>query len=259
MAIPVTTMANTANITPRDGHEAVWVSLSSRIGTIIVPGMVALAAAGLLWLSVPRTVAAFVALPADRIADDLYQGRPAGPEEIDRLVATRERALAWADNPSHRVDLARAHIARGVAGTREGTGLDIISLDRAVATAGEAVTRSPVEPWPWIELAQALYMRSGGGAETAAVLSAAMVVGPDWPGAPFRNLDLGLALWTSLGPEDRSLLLRQARRSWARSRPLYVLRATTPVRAAILRAALADDPRALLDFERRLAQLRKER
>lgn len=199
---------------------------------MLLPVIAALVAAGLLWLAVPRTVAAFAALPADWIADRLYRGRTVEPSQIDRVIGTRAHALSWVDSPPHHLDLARAHFARGIAGGRPGGGPDIAALDRAVAAAREAVTRSPADPWPWGELARAQHARPGGATGTVPVFSTAMVLGPDWPGAPFRNLDLGLALWPSLGTDDRTLLFRQARLAWTRSRPHYVGRATTPLRAA---------------------------
>lgn len=216
-------------------------------------------AVSLLWLAVPRTMAAFTALPANPLAERLYEARPLTAEQARQVIESRLGGLEWTKNPSYFSDLSRAYVSLGNADRADRPAVATGSFDRAVAMARAGVAVSPVDPWSWVDLAVAHHARSANRPELLSAFSTALVVGPNWPGAAYRLLDIGLVLWPALSSGDRSLLMRQARNAWRLSPQHYVMRATTPERAGILRAALAPRPRELAQFETRLQRARKPR
>jgi hypothetical protein len=65
---------------------------SSRLPTTILGIALSIA---LLGLTVPRTMAAFLALPGDHVLWRIQDGRAVTPAQLDTLAASRKRALEW--------------------------------------------------------------------------------------------------------------------------------------------------------------------
>ena len=131
--------------------------------------VVALAsAAGLLYLSIPRTVAAFFALPGDSVFERVQRGEAVSLEDVRTLATSRQRAVLWADWPSEWSDLGYAeheiaYRERGPDGR-----LDPKLLDRAVAATEHALAHAPLESEAWGRLALLRYVMAGPDAAASA-------------------------------------------------------------------------------------------
>lgn len=64
----------------------------------------------LLYLAIPRTVSAFLALPERQLLVDIRAGREIETRALEVLVNSRRRASGWVDSGRIWSDLALAHL-----------------------------------------------------------------------------------------------------------------------------------------------------
>jgi hypothetical protein len=205
----------------------------------------------LIWLAVPRTIAAFAALPGNPVAEALQYGQAAPADELDTLRSGRRLARQFARDGRLDTDIALADLA-------------LLELDPAGATAAPLLAESivllrrglslaPANGYAWARLAYAL--RLGGRPSPAAAAAwrmSILTVPVDGRLAVWR-VALGLDLLPALTAEDRQLLAQQIGWAWRFSRSQLVKLAHEPIAAATIRSALATQPDQLSQFDALLA------
>lgn len=222
--------------------------------------LVALAsAAGILYLSIPRMVAAFFALPGDSVFERVQRGEAVSLDDVRTLATSRQRAVLWADWPSEWSDLGYAeheiaYRERGPDGR-----LDPKLVDRALAATEHALAHAPLDSEAWGRLALLRYVMAGPTDAAAKAFGMALLTGPVRPKQVGYRLDLAFRLWQRLSPDDRDLVARYARISWRYAYDQIVDTANTPARLGIMRAIFAPDPSILASFEELHARREKAR
>jgi hypothetical protein len=96
--------------------EGLAMSSSSRLPTAILGIALSIA---LLALTVPRTMAAFLALPGDYVLSRIQDGRAVTPAQLDTLAASRKRALEWVASALLYTDLRLAELMLAKMGDRD--------------------------------------------------------------------------------------------------------------------------------------------
>ena len=222
---------------------------SKSAGTWLAVGLSAGCAAGLLYLAVPRAVAALLALPGNPAGLQMQTQGSIDPQAAGVLRATRQRYLLWANSPRAWAQLGYAQ--RTLAYTRPGPDRrpDPQMLERAAASYEKALGASPADPTAWSNLAFLRYALSGPTASATAAFSMALLTGPVMIRQTAFRLDLAFRLWPSLSAEDRRLVMQVIRTGWLHVRDDIVGLADSPARAGIVRAALISDAEALAAFE----------
>ena len=206
-------------------------------------------AAGLLYLSIPRTVAAFFALPGDSVFEHVQRGEAVSLKDIGTLATSRQRAVLWADWPRAWSDLGYAEHEIAYRERAADGRLDPKLVDRAVAATEQALARAPLDSEAWGRLALLRYVTAGPTDSAAKAFGMALLTGPVRPKQVGYRLDLAFRLWQRLSPDDRNLVARYARISWRYAYDQILDTANTPVRLGIMRAIYAPDPSILASFE----------
>ncbi len=212
-----------------------------------------LLAAVLLYLAVPRTIAAFLERPEDSTLLMLQFGGPVSVAELERLIASQERALEWHESGRLYTDLglAKLVLATELAGDDDidpGRMVEVIRLLRT------GLTKAPARPHAWTRLASAELITRGPSPEVAVALEMALLTAPYDPRLLFARLELCLIAWSELSPTTRDLVYRQVRFAWNRSRDRLVELAVISNADDIVRIALSGSPDDLAEFEERLGQ-----
>jgi hypothetical protein len=220
-------------------------------------GIALASAAGLLYLSVPRTVAAFLALPGDRVFERVQRGETVSLAEVQTLAESRRRAVRWADWPSAWSDLGYAEHEIAYRRSRDSGHIEPALIDRALAATQQALAHAPLESEGWGRLALLRYVSRGETEAAAKAFGMALLTGPVRPKQVSYRLDLAFRLWPRLSSDDRALVARYARTSWRYAYEQIVATADTPARIGIMRAIYAPDPAILTSFEALLARRQK--
>lgn len=211
-------------------------------------------AVGLLYLSIPRTVAAFLALPGNSVFAHVQRGDKVSLADVRKLATSRRKALKWVDSPRDWAELGYAEheIAYRLRG-QDGR-LAPKLVDRALAATEHALARAPLDSESWSRLAALHYIIAGPTDAAAKAFGMALLTGPVRPKQVGYRLDLAFRLWPRLTPDERDLVARYAYISWRYAYDQIVAVANTPARIGIMRAIYAPDPSILANFEWRLAR-----
>jgi hypothetical protein len=115
------------------------------------------------------------------------------------------------------------------------------------------LSRAPADPAGWAALAQLDLAETGPSGPAPRALALSLLTGPNEPDLLWQRVELGLALWQSLGEGDRGLMGTQFRRAWVQDPARLVGLARRAGGADPVRAALGDDPAAAARFNGLLA------
>lgn len=204
-----------------------------------------------LYLGLPRTIAAFALLPGNQTLSLIQKGETVEPEKLEALAASRRRALAWVDSGRMWSDLALAQLL--LAGPRDHGGKPGQGrLDQALASLALALRAAPANPHAWTRLAYADLLARGPSRSVASALAMSILTARYEPDLMFARLELSLGAWRYFPLQDRDLVLGQVRLAWRRSPERLVGLAKRTGEIAAIRAALAAAPADLAAFERRL-------
>ncbi len=113
-----------------------------------------LLAVGLLYLGAPRTIAAFVSLPGDNLLGEIQVGESLSATNLEILIISRERALAWVEAGRVQTDLAFAQQVLAKASGEDGA-YDQAGVARAIESLRAGLARAPARPYAWTRLASA--------------------------------------------------------------------------------------------------------
>ena len=202
----------------------------------------------ILFLGVPRTVAAFALLPGSHALREIQERRPVG--EIERAVfaASHERALSWADAGRTWTDLALVQLLSAAAEGRAGRPKAEL-VEKAIASLRSGVMLAPARPHAWTRLAYAEVLSGKPPPAVVPALRMALLTATYEPGLLFIRLELGLYAWRYFERGERSLVLKQVRLAWRNSPERLVALAQQSRALGIVRAALARSPADLAEFD----------
>ncbi|MDJ0950966.1 MAG: hypothetical protein QNJ94_18800 [Alphaproteobacteria bacterium] len=223
-------------------------------------------AGALLYLSIPRSVAALLALPDDRQMRQLRKDPV--PElsqgELEALFNSRRAALQWTENGRAFSDLGLVQLLQAVRHSRfDGSRSATAEAWRtgAVASLETGLSVAPVNPHAWTQLAYARALSEQATADhLVRLLVMSIYTGPYEPQLVFARLKLFIDVWDYLTDEQQSVIYGQVRFAWSISRDRLV-RLVAPLeqkQVNIVRVALAGNPSYFLSFERRLIWARRK-
>lgn len=251
MAITAAIMGATPNIMPIRAEPGL--RRPPGPGAFAVPGLAALMAAGLLWLALPRTLAALAGLEGDAVisAPQLTGGRADG-DALAAGVASLESSAAW-----HGAGLT--HIDHGLLLLRQSRQASSPAeqqrlLDAAALRIEQGLAQAPGNPSAWAQLAH-IRARRGDRAGAGAALRLSMLTGAVTPSIMPSRLALGLYLLDGLDTETRTLLAGQVRLTWGIHPDSFAGLSHEPAGQAFIRRSLADlSDEAVSDYAKRLEQ-----
>ena len=215
-----------------------------------------LLAVGLLYLGAPRTIAAFVSLPGNALLERIQIGESLSARDLEILIVSRERALAWVEAGRVQTELALAQLVLAKASGEDG-GYDQAGVARAIESLRAGLARAPARPYAWTRLALAELESGGPSPALAKPLEMALITARYTPRLLFVRLDLSLIAWPYFEPDTRELVFEQIRIAWNRSPDRLVELALIMELLDVVRTALRISPLELEAFENRL-QRREE-
>jgi len=217
-------------------------------------GLSLAAGAGLLYLGVPRLMAALANLPGDRVYTEVQDGFTPRREAFDVLLNARLEATEWVDSGRDWTDVGAAHllIARH---DRPAGQADKAELAKAIAAIRRGLEIAPANPFAWARLALVQYIHDG--APTAAMaesLRMSLLTGHFDERLVLTRLDLCFRAFAHFAGDDRDLIRQQVRLAWGVSPNQVVEMGRNPLRRGFIAASLATLPEALASFESEVAR-----
>jgi hypothetical protein len=220
----------------------------------IVRGILGLSLAfALLWLAVPRTMAAFLHVPGDLILRSIQTNQTVSNEDLHQFIVSRQNALEWVDGGRTWSDQGLAYLRLA-----ENTGYASFAGQGYLAEGAEALKRglskAPASPYAWARLAYLRLLQDGMGGAAKRALMMSLFTGPLERRLIDSRIQYGLIIWHQLDASQQSMIHKQIllldktnrQRLYhiVRQNPNYRVIALTalasyPERQAVLRAALA--------------------
>jgi len=223
-------------------------AVAPRVAGSLLPLLLAV---GLLYLGAPRTIAAFVSLPGDYPLEQIQNRESVSARDLEILIVSRERALAWVEAGRVLTELALAQLMLAqVSG--EGGGYDQAGVARAIGSLRAGLAKAPARPYAWTRLAVAEHEAAAPSSELAAPLEMALITARYSPHLLFVRLDLCLIAWPYFDSDAREMVFEQVRIAWRRSPDRLVELALIMELLDVVRTALLISPLELETFETRL-------
>ncbi len=228
-------------------------AVAPRVAGSLLPLLLAV---GLLYLGAPRTIAAFVSLPGNALLERIQIGESLSARDLEILIVSRERALAWVEAGRVQTDLALARLVLAEASGEDGA-YERAGLARAIESLRAGLARAPARPYAWTRLALAELEAGGPSPALAKPLEMALITARYTPRLLFVRLDLCLVAWPYFGSDAREMVYEQVRITWRRSPDRLVELALIMELLDVVRTALLNSPLELEAFEKAL-QRREE-
>jgi tetratricopeptide (TPR) repeat protein len=213
-------------------------------------GLSLAAGAGLLYLGVPRLMAAIANLPGDRVYTEIQDGFTPRRDSFDTLLKARLEAAEWVESGRDWTDIGAAYllIARH---DRAAGDADKAELAKAIAAVRKGLEIAPANPFAWARLALVQYMHDGGPTPAMAEsLKMSLLTGSFDERLVLTRLDLCFRAFAYFQGDDRDLIRQQVQYAWGISPPQVVEMGRNPLRRGFIAASLATLPEALASFER---------
>ena len=210
--------------------------------------------AGLLYLALPRTIAAIVKLPGRPVLARIQDRKPVDAEDLATLITARRGALYWADSGrDHAVlGLAQLLLARG---SERASGYDQRVVEDAIGSLRDGLALAPASPHAWARLAYAELVANGPSATVATALDMSLRTAPFEPRLLRVRVELSLHAWPYLTAEVRRLVHEQIRQAWRQSRSQLIVIARYTGRENVVRRALSEHPADRAEFEQLLRRI----
>lgn len=222
-----------------------------RFGRLATATGLCLVAGALVVVAAPRVVASLTTLPGEAVLGRIQDRRPVTAGELERLIRSRENALAWHATGRLWTDLALARLM--LVERRR-----IIRADRDLPAIRDALRRglamAPANPYGWTRLAAVESALGAPPEAQASYVQMAILTGPYERPLVFPRLDLALAVWPAASLEDRSLIAQQIRWAWRADRQATLAAARRAAAVEAIRTALADSRENALALEDLLAE-----
>lgn len=225
--------------------------IRAEAGAVAVVILAAVMAVSLLWLAVPRTLAALAGLEGDAILRDLrLTGAAVDSDTLAAGAASLERRAAWHEAGLTDIDdgLLLFRQSRQTSSPAEQRRL----LEQATLRLEQGLALAPGNPSAWAQLAQIRALR-GDRTGAGAALRLSMLTGAVTPSIMSSRLALGLYLLEELDTETRTLLAGQVRLTWGIHPDHLPALSREPAGQAFIRQSLADlSDEAVSDYAKRL-------
>jgi hypothetical protein len=211
--------------------------------------------AGLLYLALPRTIAAVLKLPGNPVLTRIQERKPVDAEGLATLIASRKRAVFWADSGRDRAVLGLAQLllarrSQGAGGYERGLAVDAIDSLR------DGLALAPASPHAWTRLAYAELVANGPSAPVASALEMSLRTAPFDPRLLRVRIELCLRAWPYLTAAARRLVHEQVRLAWRQSGSELIAIARHAGREDVVRGALSQRPADRAEFDRAVGSRR---
>lgn len=204
----------------------------------------------ILYLAVPRTMAAFLKIPGDPILNNMQMGKEVSPEELEYLTSTRKRALAWLPEGRTWTDMGMAQSLMAYKiGHQSEEGKKL--LTESIASLKNGLALAPANPFAWARLGYAELIKAGRPNSSAAnALKMSLLTAVYEPRLLVSRLELCLTVWEYLDDEGRDLVAKQVSLA-TRREPAKLAEIANRNNAAvsIIRDTLSKYPEELEKFE----------
>jgi hypothetical protein len=172
-------------------------------GTRIVAGL-ALGLA-LIWLAMPRTMAAFSNLPGDPVLRAMQSGQPVTGDDLHGFIASREHALEWIDAGRAWTDLGLAYINLAKqAGYNTKSGR--INIEQGAKAVEAGLSKTPANAYAWARLTFLNLRRNDRDVDARNSLVLSLFTGPYERSLAHTRIQYGLAVWHSLNASQQALV-----------------------------------------------------
>ncbi len=223
-------------------------AIAPRVAGSLLPLLMAV---GLLYLGAPRTIAAFVSLPGDYLLERIQTRERVSTKNLETLIISRERALAWVEAGRVQTDLGFAQQVLAKASGEDGA-YERAGLARAIESLRAGLARAPARPYPWTRLAFLELVAGGASPALAKPLEMALITARYEPRLLFARLENCLIAWPYFDSDAREMVFEQVRIAWHSSPDRLAELALLWWRMDVVRAALRASPLDLEAFEKRL-------
>jgi hypothetical protein len=215
----------------------------ARAGAIAVSltlGCVLLALAG------PRLYGQLLMLPANKVQAAIDNDDAVSARELDALVQSRTRGLAWTDSGHTRLQLAAAEILLAQREVGGGTRYHAL-MAQALTALRDGLARAPADAYGWTRLAYARLALGEPADRVVPVLAMAIETAPVEATLIYPRLELCLIEWPYFAQAKPELFQQQIQLAWAQSRLRLVRLARSTSRLDAVRNALPETDRAQFD------------
>ncbi len=206
----------------------------------------------LIWLAIPRTMAAFINLPGDPVLRAIQLGEPVTGDDLNGFIASREHALEWIDTGRAWTDLGLGYLnlaKQAGYGTKSGS----IYIEQGAKAVETGLSKAPANAYAWARLTFLKLRRKDQNADAKNSLVLSLFTGPYERSLAPSRIRYGLAVWHRLNASQQALVhdqivfldrfdRRRLHQIVGNNRNLKVIALTAlashPERQAALRAAL---------------------
>ena len=222
MATAGITIATTASIMSTDERQRV----SRRIQSGFVYGVMALAAAALIYLSVPRIAAYVSILPvAGHIDSYLTKGAAIPGPLLDRAISAYTKASSWQPRDAYlQQTLARLYMRR-FGGAELSADARQAALTSALERIDLALAAAPNRHFSWTLRAEILRLSRSRVEEIAAALRMSALLGPREASSMLLRTGIIFKLWDKLPDPVRDLARQDLLALWQTRGPVLKLNA----------------------------------
>jgi hypothetical protein len=215
---------------------------------------VLIAGVSLLYLGVPRFIAAVVTLPSGPILNKIQTNRTVDAKALDIFIKSQKRGLQWNESARRWTDLGLAQIILANDAGNENSRIAL--LDKAEESLVRGLSLGPSNAFAWTRLAYIDMARNGLSATVTRKLRLAVAKAPYDRRLVFARLRLCFLNWTQFDEADRPMVLEQTRFAWNIDHGRLVSRAVKLGRIGLVRAALFANPDDIGQFETLLKKYR---
>ena len=235
-AIIMGSHANTIQVRKQKSLDRVK-NLEPRWAPVLVTFIVGVC---LLYISIPRTVAAFLTIKGDQILRHIEEGGKVSSDQLGELEQSRWDSLGWVENRKTYFDLTVVNnIRRPTVPAGDRRSVDEVTLP----LIEQSLMLSPASARGWLSLAAVEMRLNGDSKRVADAMMASILTGPVLPYRTLYRLKLMLGSIQFMKSSDQQLLLRQVRIGWKVGADAAVmLSLASPRWIALFRAALASEP-----------------
>ncbi len=224
---------------------------NSRFQTYLAGGLAIAVAVAILTLSIPRTIGAFIGLPADPIQGKLHRGEEVSSEELHKLIENRTSVLEWIQNRSIYTDIGVAQrLLAKEAGYDSDEGLEYLRLAEDNIVSG--LVLGPADAITWNLLGFIRSIRNGPSEGAAKALRTSILLGRYDRRLWRDRLKYCFYNWRYFDEEGRDVVLGQVRLVWQHKAHQVLEAAKEQKSIWIVRLALADQPEDLKKLSEKL-------
>jgi hypothetical protein len=208
--------------------------------------------AALLWLAVPRTIAAWAGLAAQPALEKLQEDKAPSTVELAEGVQGLQRAISWVPSARRLTDLGLLELAQALATAPEDPGRPA-RLASAEKHVTEGLARNPVNGFAWLRLASIRELRGAEPRKVAAAVMQSLDMAPNTRKLWMPRAAMFLAYWPHLAEDEVPAVRAQLRTIWTAHemfRLALLEAAQRNGRVLLIGNAIADDPQALAEFQK---------